>query len=65
MSSRVLGMDACRAGWVGVVLHHSVATARVARTVAALVADAETDGCLAVIGIDTPIGLPDTGRRHG
>jgi hypothetical protein len=60
MSSWVLGVDACGAGWVGVVLHHGVATVRVAKTVAALVvADVETDGCLAVIGIehsDRPTG---------
>lgn len=64
MSSRVLGVDACKAGWVGVVLHDGAATVYVAETIAALVADAEMDGHLAVIGIDIPIGLPDTGRRQ-
>jgi len=63
MSSRVLGADACTAGWVGVVLHDGAATVHVAKTIAALVADAEVNGHLAVIGIDIPIGLPDTGRR--
>ena len=63
MPSRVLGVDACKAGWVGVVLRDGGATVHVAKTIAALVADAEQDGHLTVIGIDIPIGLPDTGRR--
>jgi predicted RNase H-like nuclease len=62
--SRVLGVDACKAGWVGVVLHDGAATVHVAKTIAALVAEVEMDGHLAVIGIDMPIGLPDTGRRQ-
>ncbi|WP_435091616.1 DUF429 domain-containing protein [Micromonospora aurantiaca (nom. illeg.)] len=57
-------MDACKAGWVGVVLHDGAATVHVGRTIAALVAGAEMDGHLAVVGIDIPIGLPDTGRRQ-
>jgi hypothetical protein len=39
MSSRVLGVDACKAGWVGVVLHAGAVTVHVAKTIAALVAD--------------------------
>lgn len=57
-------MDACKAGWVGVVLDDGAAAVHVARTVAALVAAVEMDGDLAVVGIDIPIGLPDTGRRQ-
>ena len=64
MLSRVLGVDACKMGWVGVVLHEGVARVHVARTIAALVAAVEIDGQLAAIGIDIPIGLPDTGRRQ-
>src|SRR5258706_14438130 len=64
MSPRVLGVDACKPGWVGVVLHDGVVTVHVAKTIAALVANVEMDGRLAVIGIDIPIGLPDTGRRQ-
>lgn len=64
MAARVLGVDACKAGWVGVVLDDGVCAVRVAKTVAALVAAVEADGDLAVIGIDMPIGLPDTGRRQ-
>ena len=57
-------MDACKAGWVGVVVQDGVAAVHVAKTVTALVADAEVDGHCAVVGIDIPIGLPDTGRRR-
>jgi predicted RNase H-like nuclease len=64
MAARVLGVDACKAGWVGVVLDDGGAAVHVAKTVAALVAAVEVDGDLAVIGIDIPIGLPDTGRRQ-
>jgi predicted RNase H-like nuclease len=64
MSSRVLGVDACKAGWVGVVLGDGTVTVHVAKTIAALVADVELGGHLAAIGIDIPIGLPDTGRRQ-
>lgn len=64
MSSRVLGVDACKAGWVGVVLHDRALVVYVAESIEALVAEAEMDGHLAVIGIDIPIGLPDTGRRQ-
>jgi predicted RNase H-like nuclease len=64
MSSRVLGVDACRAGWVGVVLSGGTSSVHVAPTIAALVADVESGGHLAAVGIDIPIGLPDTGRRR-
>jgi predicted RNase H-like nuclease len=64
VSSRVLGVDGCKAGWVGVVLHDGAVAVHVAKTIAAIVADAEIDGRLDVIGIDIPIGLPDAGRRH-
>jgi predicted RNase H-like nuclease len=64
MALRVLGVDACRAGWVGVAVHDGGVTVRVAKTVETLVADSETDGELAAIGIDIPIGLPDAGRRQ-
>jgi len=57
-------VDACKAGWVGVVVHDGAVTVQVAKTIAALVATVEMDGRLDVIGIDIPIGLPDTGRRQ-
>jgi len=58
---RILGVDACRAGWVGVVLDGGGVAVHLAATIAELVAPL---GELAAIGIDIPIGLPDTGRRQ-
>ncbi|WP_218579485.1 DUF429 domain-containing protein [Phytohabitans houttuyneae] len=54
MAARVLGVDACKAGWVGVVLGDGATAVHVATTVAALVAAVELDGDLAVVGIDIP-----------
>jgi predicted RNase H-like nuclease len=58
---RVLGVDGCRAGWVGVLLDGREASSYVAGSVAALVelVGHPLDG----VGIDIPIGLPDAGRR--
>ncbi|GAA4464822.1 hypothetical protein GCM10023170_073200 [Phytohabitans houttuyneae] len=50
----MLGVDACKAGWVGVVLGDGATAVHVATTVAALVAAVELDGDLAVVGIDIP-----------
>lgn len=60
----MLGVDACRAGWVGVVWDGGRPTALAARGIGALVAAAEADGPVEVVGIDIPIGLPDSGRRQ-
>ncbi len=63
--STVLGVDGCKAGWVGVVLSGGTATAVVAPTIADLVAAVRSDHPdLAVVGIDIPIGLPDTAPRQ-
>ena len=63
--STVLGVDGCRAGWVGVVLSGGTATVVVAPTVSELVAAVRTDHPdLAVVGVDIPIGLPDTTPRQ-
>ena len=59
---RVLGVDACKAGWVGIALDD--ARAYVAATIDELVARAEADGRVEVVGIDIPIGLPDSTRRQ-
>ncbi|HEU4329585.1 MAG TPA: DUF429 domain-containing protein [Lapillicoccus sp.] len=60
----VLGVDACRAGWVGVLLDDSSrARVTVAATFAELLTDASGDG-LDVVAVDIPIGLPDTTRRQ-
>jgi predicted RNase H-like nuclease len=60
---RVLGADACRGGWVGVVLGDGPPTAHVARRFADLVGLASEDGPVAVVGVDIPVGLPTAGRR--
>jgi predicted RNase H-like nuclease len=62
MWSRALGVDACRAGWVGVVLHGGGAMVHVAETIAALVADAEAPVTLPSLVSIFRFGLPDTGR---
>lgn len=61
--SRVLGVDACKAGWVGIALDDDGPQAYVAATISALVEQVRRDGELSVVGIDIPIGLPDAGRR--
>ena len=64
MTTRVLGVDACRAGWVGVVWDGERATPLAAGDIGSLVAAAELDGPVPVVAVDIPIGLPDTGRRQ-
>jgi predicted RNase H-like nuclease len=56
LTNPVLGVDACKSGWVAVRIGESV-TAHFAEHVA----DLPTD--VAVIAIDIPIGLPARGRR--
>lgn len=71
-ASAVLGVDACRTGWVGAVLagpdHRGRPTLLVAPTVRALVEAAErqvgTPPGIGVVAVDIPIGLPDAGRRQ-
>ncbi len=63
-TATVLGVDGCKAGWVGVVLSGGTATVAVAPTIGDLVAAVRADHPdLAVVGIDIPIGLPDTAPR--
>ena len=60
---RVLGVDACKAGWVGITLCGDAARPYFARHIDELVDDATTDGRLDVVAIDIPIGLSDAGPR--
>jgi predicted RNase H-like nuclease len=60
---RVMGVDACRAGWVGIVLCAGESSAYVESEIEDLAAAAERDGPLDAIAVDMPIGLPDAGRR--
>lgn len=61
----VLGVDACASGWVGVLLSPGrPAAVLAASTIAALVELARESAELAVVAIDIPIGLPDSGGRQ-
>lgn len=62
--TRVLGADACKAGWVGIALSDDGVRAYVHTDIAHLVAVAAADGALAAVGIDIPIGLADSGLRQ-
>ncbi|GAA4445719.1 DUF429 domain-containing protein [Actinokineospora soli] len=57
---RVLGVDACKTGWVGIALGEAV-DAYYAETIADLVAKA---GSVCLVAVDMPIGLPDIGCRE-
>jgi predicted RNase H-like nuclease len=61
--ARVLGVDACPGGWVGLALRAGT-RAYFAPTIGELVSAADVDQMVSVVGIDIPIGLPDTGRRR-
>ena len=63
-SGRVLGVDACRAGWVGIALSGEDVQPYSAPVIRELADRAAADGPLPVIAIDIPIGLADTGRRR-
>jgi predicted RNase H-like nuclease len=63
-SGRVLGVDACRRGWIAIAAEDGVTGAYFARDIEALIARAETDGPIAVVAVDMPIGLPDRSLRQ-
>jgi predicted RNase H-like nuclease len=58
---RVIGVDACKKGWVGVT---SDLRGYFGRTIDELVALATPDGHLELVAIDIPIGLPTSGPRQ-
>jgi predicted RNase H-like nuclease len=60
----VLGVDACRAGWVGVVLAGRCVRVVVHAEIGGLVSLAAAAGRLDAIAIDIPIGLADCGPRQ-
>lgn len=62
-AGRVLGVDACPAGWVGIVLSGTPVEAYVRADIAELVRAAAEPGALQAIAIDIPIGLADSGFR--
>ena len=63
-SERVLGVDACRAGWVGIALSSGDPRPYAAPTIRELTEQATADGPLGVVAIDIPVGLADSGRRR-
>ena len=62
----VLGVDACKAGWVGAILEPGAPRPRVAvaSTIAGLVESVRQSLGIQVVGIDIPIGLPDHSTRR-
>lgn len=59
----ILGVDACKRGWVGVALTlHAVAY--FAPTIVDLAAKVSEEHCIEVVAVDIPIGLPLNGRRE-
>ncbi len=61
----VLGVDGCRAGWVGALLVPGAPRPRVvvASTLAELVETVRAEVAVRVVGVDIPIGLPDASTR--
>ena len=62
----VLGVDACKGGWVGALLVPGAPRPRVvvAATIAELVETVRAEVAVQVVGIDIPIGLPDSSVRQ-
>jgi len=61
----VLGVDACKGGWVGVRIGpEGRATVHTAKTVAALLDLVREHAEVLVVAVDIPIGLPDAGDRQ-
>jgi predicted RNase H-like nuclease len=60
----VLGVDACRAGWAGVCLDGDDVTGLFATDLETLVRQATSGREIECIGVDMPIGLPDSGHRE-
>ena len=61
---RVLGVDACGSGWIGIALSTGEPRAYVDAEIGTVVMAAATDGPVDVIAIDIPIGLADAGPRR-
>jgi predicted RNase H-like nuclease len=61
-SATVVGVDACAAGWIGIVLDHGVfAQAAVGARFRALLAAVPV---ASIVAVDIPIGLPERGWRR-
>jgi len=62
-TARVLGVDGCKAGWIGIALDGNTIRGYLEPTIGELVTEAESDGPLDVVAVDIPIGMPDEGLR--
>ena len=51
---RVLGVDACKSGWIGIALSEGAVSAYAAAEIGGLVEEAAAGGPLAVIAVDIP-----------
>ncbi len=60
----MLGVDACKAGWIGIALSDTQVAAYTAARIDELVAAVSADGPVEVVAIDIPIGLPDASPRQ-
>jgi predicted RNase H-like nuclease len=60
----VLGVDACRAGWAGIVLEERVLGGVISADLVGLLRRACELGEITAVGVDMPLGLPDAGRRR-
>ncbi len=61
---RVLGVDACRAGWLAIAWSGREIQAYVHADIGSIATLAAADGPVEVIGIDIPIGLADSTIRQ-
>jgi predicted RNase H-like nuclease len=64
VTARVLGVDGCRDGWVGVAPDADVPRAYAAADLRGLIRRAEQDGPLTRVAVDIPVGLLDAGWRQ-
>ena len=60
----MLGVDACKRGWIAIAVEDGVTGAYFAEDIQTLTNRAQADGPLDVVAVDMPIGLPDRGQRH-
>lgn len=58
--TRVLGVDGCKKGWIGI---SNDLRGYFGKTIDELAGAADTDGLVDVIAVDIPIGLPEVGPR--
>lgn len=61
---RVLGVDGCPGGWVALAPDEDRSRVYSAATLTAVIAAADRDGPVQVVGVDIPIGLPERGPRQ-